>query len=72
MAHIGYTRSLFNYRAAIYGSDCAPSFKEKIEAEQNKCTWLITSCPCLTETGTCLAEADLISLSVWAKQLAGI
>ena len=70
-AYIGYIRSLFDYGAAVYGSYCAPSVKEKIEAEQNKCARLITGCIRLTKTGTLLAEADLVPLTVRAKQLAG-
>ena len=57
--------------AAIYGSYCAPSVKEKIEAEQNKCARLITGCICMTKTCTFLAEADIVPLTVRAKQLAG-
>ena len=49
----------------------APSVKEKIEAEQNKCARLITGCIRMTKTGTLLADTDLVPLTVLAKQLDG-
>ena len=70
-AYIGYIRALYDYGAAVYGTHCAPAVREKLEAEQNKCARLITGCIRLTRTGAFTAEADLVPLTVRAKQLAG-
>ncbi|KAF0303391.1 Dynein heavy chain, cytoplasmic [Amphibalanus amphitrite] len=70
-AYIGYVRALFDYGAAVVGTHAAPSVRERLEAEQNKCARLITGCIRLTRTDALLAEADLPPLSLRAKQLAG-
>lgn len=70
-AYIGYIRALYDYGAAIFGTHCAPAARKKLEAEQNKCSRLITGCIRLTRTGALTAEADLVPLTVRAKQLAG-
>ncbi|KAF0287945.1 hypothetical protein FJT64_013671 [Amphibalanus amphitrite] len=71
-AYIGYVRALFDYGAAVVGTHAAPTVRERLEAEQNKCARLITGCIRLTCTDALLAEADLPPLSLRAKQLAGL
>ena len=71
-AYIGYIRALFDYGAAVFGPHCAPAVRDKVEVEQNKCARLITGCIRLTRTGAVIAEADLVPLTVRAKQLAGV
>ena len=53
------------------GLTAPPTVKKKVEAEQNKCAHLITGCIRLTRTASLLAEADLVPLTIRAKQLAG-
>ena len=69
-AYVGYVRSLFDYGAAVYRVHAAPSVRDKLEAEQHKCARIITGCIRLTHKGALLAEADLVPLSLRAKQLA--
>ena len=69
-AYVGYIRSLFDYSAALIASYAAPSTRQLVETEQNKCARTVTGCLRATPTGTLLAEAGLPPLSVRAKQLA--
>ena len=69
-AYIGYVRTLFDYGAAVVSTHAAPTVRDRLAAEQNKCARL-TGCIKLTRTGALLAEADLPPLSLRAKQLAG-
>ncbi|KAF0295113.1 ATP-dependent RNA helicase DDX51 [Amphibalanus amphitrite] len=64
--------TLFDYGATVVGTHAAPTVRERLEAEQNKCARLITGCIRLTRKDALLAEADLPPLSLRAKQLAGL
>ena len=70
-AYIGYIRALFDYGAAIFGTYAAPSVRDRLEAEQNKCARVITGCIRATRKDALLAEADLPTLSLRTMQLAG-
>ena len=70
-AYIGYVRALYDYGAAVFGTYAAPSVRERLEAEQNKCARIITGCLRATKRDALLTEADLTSLSLRALQLTG-
>ena len=61
---------LFDCGAAVYGVHASPSARGKLEAEQQKCARIVTGCIRLTRKDALLAEADLVPLSLRAKQLA--
>ena len=68
-AYIGYIRSLVDYSAALIGTHAAPSVRNRLETEQNKCARVITGCIRLTRKDALLAEAGLPPLSLRAKQI---
>ena len=70
-AYVGNVRALFDYGAAVVGTQAPPAVRERLEAGQNKCARLITGFIRLTHTNALLAEADLPPLYLCAKQLAG-
>ena len=70
-AYIGYIRALYDCGAAIFGTQSAPSVREHLDAEQNKCARTITGCLHTTKRDALLSETDPIPLSLRALQLAG-
>ena len=70
IAYISYVRSCWEYGACVYMNHAAPTARAKLEAQQNRCARIITGCLRNTKTGPLIAEADLQSLSLRAKELA--
>ena len=68
-AYISYIRAIFDYGAAAHHSHAAPTTRQLLEVEQNKCARAITGCLRLTNTKALLTEAGLPSLSTRAKLL---
>ena len=70
-AYIGYIRALYDCGAAIFGTQLAPSVREHLDAEQNKCARTITGFLHTTKRDALLSETDPTPLSLRALQLAG-
>ena len=68
-AAAGYVRSLFDYGAVVYGVHASPSARDKLEAEQRKCAWIITDCIHVARKDALITEAGLVPLCFRAKQL---